>query len=121
MILYADHNRLLLRLFPDFFNLSGYHIHSCSDSSGASAAIKAPVEFALLLLEAELPGIGGIELVKQARQLKRHERTPIIVFSLDDRRHEALAAGATEFARKPGDLFALVDAAKRLLASPAAP
>lgn len=116
-ILYADTNYFLLRLFSDFFNVSGYYIHSCADGLTASAALAAPVHFDLLRLAAELPRIDGLELVKKARELPSRKETPIIVFSLEDRHDEALAAGATQFVRKPSDLFALVDAAKRLLAA----
>src|SRR3712207_9211297 len=49
--------------------------------------------------------------------LFRSKGTPVIIFSLEDRREEAFAAGATEFVRKPSDLFVLFDAAKRLLRS----
>ena len=116
-ILYADDNRFLLGLFKDFLGLSGYHIQSTSDGVTASAYLEAKVHFDLLLLSAELARVSGFELAKKARALPHREQTPIIIFSPEDRRAEALAAGATEFVSKPSDLFVMFDAAKRLLAA----
>ena len=116
-ILYADDNRFLLSLFKDFFGLSGYHVQSTSDGVTASAYLEAKVRFDLLLLSVELPRVDGFELAKKARAMPHRKQTPIIIFSVEDRRAEALAAGATESVRKPADLFVLFDAAKRLLAA----
>jgi CheY-like chemotaxis protein len=53
-------------------------------------------------------------LTRYARSLPRYRTTPIIMVSASDCRADARRAGMDLFLRKPDDMHALVDAARRL-------
>lgn len=66
-------------------------------------------------MDNELRDMTGLEVVKYARTLPHRESLPIILFSIEDCEKEAKAAGASEFLRKPHDLFRLLDITRRLI------
>jgi CheY-like chemotaxis protein len=69
----------------------------------------------LLILDNGLPNVSGIQLARYARQLPHCRKTPIIMFSADDLKDEARAAGINLFLRKPDEIDKLVDAVKGLI------
>lgn len=116
MILYVDDNRILLLTVKDTLELEGWHIDTCADGLDALAKIESRTRFDLLLLDNDLPGVGGLELTRRARDLKHRQHTPIIVISADEIEAEARRAGADEFLRKPNDIHSIVETISRLLA-----
>ena len=119
LVLYAEDNRLLALQVRDVLELAGCRVEHCADGVIAlamlrSAAVRA-VRYDLLLLDNELPSLGGLEIAREARQTKESRRTPIILLSLEDCAEAARAAGANEFLRKPNNLLTLADAVRRLL------
>jgi DNA-binding response OmpR family regulator len=68
-----------------------------------------------LIFDNHLPNVNGIELVRYARRLPHHERTPIIVLSASEAAMEAREAGADVFLRKPQDVGLLVETVKGLV------
>ena len=77
--------------------------------------------FDCLLVDIQMPGIDGIELVRRVRALGGYERTPILMITAKTQEPAikgAFDAGATDFLAKPIDLHELrdrVDAVTRLL------
>lgn len=60
----------------------------------------------LIIVDCEMPELGGIELISRVRAVSHHCETPIVMVthhSASEVRREALAAGATEFLSKPVD------------------
>jgi CheY-like chemotaxis protein len=92
--------------------LQGLPVQSVSAHSGEEALKQLLVnDFALILLDAQMPGMDGFET---ARHIKRRERTrhvPIIFLTAADRdAHLALrgyAAGAVDYLTKPFDPWVL--------------
>ncbi len=67
-------------------------------------------EIKLFLIDWNMPGLSGVELVKTIRAMKGYEETPIVMITIEGGRHsiiEALEAGATNYVLKPilADLF----------------
>ncbi len=60
-----------------------------------------------LVIDNNLPGLSGLELVQRARKMTHRRRIPIIVLSADDIEREAWRAGVNEFLRKPEQIDAL--------------
>jgi two-component system chemotaxis response regulator CheY len=64
----------------------------------------------LFLIDWNMPGLDGVELVKTIRRTKEYENTPIVMITVEGGRHsiiEALEAGVTNYVLKPilPDLF----------------
>ena len=69
-----------------------------------------------LVLDVHLPGMSGLDL--QAALVKSGVKCPIVfitAFDEDRPRREALAAGATEFLRKPIDSDRLITAISKAI------
>lgn len=83
----------------------GYDVTVAGDASEATALIDLH-HFDLILLDIKLPGISGLELLKQLRQSRGMLDTPIIVISGMGESGDIVAAlrsGANDFVTKPFD------------------
>jgi DNA-binding response OmpR family regulator len=93
----------------------GWDVETCSDGTTAMSKIASSTRYDLLLLDYDLPGADGVQLVQQARSLAYRQRMPIIILSgsLDER--SALLAGADALLRKPEDISAVTETIARLV------
>jgi CheY-like chemotaxis protein len=80
---------------------------------------------ALVILDLNLPGYGGLELLAAMRQVPTLAKTPIVIFTSSNSPSERLhaeAIGATAFLRKPtalGEFLAIGARFKELMSEPA--
>lgn len=116
LILLVEDDRTVAVAVRDTLEEEGWAVRHCADGAEARREIASDAHYALLLLDNELPGASGIELVRRARSLSRRCRTPIIMFSASDCEADARRAGANAFLRKPRDTAILVETVTRLLA-----
>lgn len=73
----------------------------------------------LVILDCSMPGMGGVEALRQIRSSPRHFATPVLMLTgrLSHQDEEiALRAGADEYLRKPFDPTELLVVAERLIA-----
>lgn len=117
LILYAEDNRILLHIVRDVLELAGWRVKHCESGSYAVAHLRHTEHFDLAIIDRELPGVDGLEVIRDARRQAHRKQTPIILLALKDCAAEARQAGADEFLRKPRDLLALVKTVRRLLAA----
>jgi two-component system chemotaxis response regulator CheY len=115
-ILYVEDNHLLLQTVKDILEMAGWHVEPCTDVGIALGLMEHRQHYNLLLIDNELRGITGLELIRRARQIPHLTDTPIILISLKDCAQEALLAGANAFLRKPNNLVELLDTIRQLLA-----
>lgn len=116
-ILYAEDNRSVMEAVKETLKLEGWRVDACVNGMTALRKLESYARYDLLLLDNELPGTSGLELVRQARALPHRERTPVLMLSASIDEAEARGAGADAFLRKPEDMLALVETIARLLAS----
>ncbi len=114
-ILLVEDNQHVLRALCARLEHAGWTVEACEDGSAALAKIESDARYDLLLLDHDLPGANGSEIIARARRLPHRRHTPIILCSGDMFREEALAAGADAFLRKPEEISELVATVKRLL------
>jgi two-component system chemotaxis response regulator CheY len=114
-ILYVEDNKLVSEAVCDLLECEGWTVELCADGNRALNRLAGGVRYDLLLLDNDLPGASGIELVRYARTLHYYRSTPIIMLSADERESEARGAGADLFLRKPDDIPALADVVRRLI------
>jgi two-component system chemotaxis response regulator CheY len=113
-ILYVEDSKLIARMVCDRLASEGWQVELCPDGLAALDRIAGAVQYDLLLLDNELPGMNGLELTRYARQFPRYRRTPIIMLSAGEHETEARAAGVDLFLRKPDEIEKLVEAVRRL-------
>lgn len=114
-ILHVEDNKLVAHTVRDSLESRGWVVDSCAEGITALSKIAGGGRYDLLLLDNDLPGVDGLELLRQARKLPHRRRTPVVIFSARDCETEAWRAGADAFLRKPEDLLALEDTIARLL------
>ncbi|HEY0082008.1 MAG TPA: response regulator [Pyrinomonadaceae bacterium] len=116
VILYLEDNRMLSEIVRDVLQFAGWYVKPESDSVHTWAMLDCSKEhFDLLLLDQEIRGINGLELVGRVRRMPHRKETPIILISLEDLAVEGREAGADAFLRKPNNLIELIDTIRRLL------
>ncbi|HEX8475171.1 MAG TPA: response regulator [Pyrinomonadaceae bacterium] len=116
-ILYVEDNRIVQDAVRETLRMEGWRVEICEDGETARRLIESDAPYDLLLVDNDLPGMSGMELVRLARSLRQRRNTPVIMLSASDSGLEARAAGADAFLRKPEDVLALVETIARLLAS----
>jgi CheY-like chemotaxis protein/predicted negative regulator of RcsB-dependent stress response len=116
LILHVEDNQEVAVAVRDVLEDEGWAVRHCADGAQARREIASDTHYDLLLLDNELPGANGIELMRRARSLPRRRQTPIIMLSASNCEAEARRAGADAFLRKPRDIALLVETVARLLA-----
>ncbi len=114
-ILYIEDYDLVLFTVKQLFEQEGWCVDVCRDGVAGMSRLEGSNDFDLIIVDAQLPGISGLELLRRARVLEHRRQTPIIIFTATDCREEASAAEADAYMVKPGGMRDLVAVCKRLL------
>jgi len=114
-ILHAEDNPIIAGILQDLAEHQGWDLDHCVEGEAALKQLASVVHYDLLLVDYELLGMNGLELVKRARNMVHRRFLPIVMMSgtLDER--EARHAGADAFLRKPQDIKLLGETITRLL------
>jgi two-component system alkaline phosphatase synthesis response regulator PhoP len=101
------------------FNLKseGFDVTHCLDGESGMAAM-ADQEFDLLMLDWMLPGVDGLEVLRQLR--KKNVSVPVLLLTARDSKEdivEGLDSGADDYLAKPFDLNILMARIRSLLRS----
>ncbi len=116
-ILHAEDDALVASAVREALRGEGWRVSTYADGPSALEEIEGPEPYDLLIIDKQLPGADGLELVARARELPHRQNVPVIVLSASgEARREARRAGASAFLRKPEDMPALVETIARLLA-----
>jgi CheY-like chemotaxis protein len=116
-ILHAEDDALVASAVREVLRGEGWRVSTCADGPSALREIEGPEPYDLLIIDKQLPGADGLELVARARELPHRQHVPVIMLSASsDAAREARRAGASAFLRKPDDMHALTETIARLLA-----
>jgi CheY-like chemotaxis protein len=116
-ILHAEDDALVASAVRAALRGEGWRVSTCADGTSALGEIEGPEHYDLIIIDKQLPGADGLELVCRARELPHRQHVPVIVLSAHgDAEREARRAGASAFLRKPEDMHALAETVARLLA-----
>ncbi|MGP6146214.1 response regulator transcription factor [Jeotgalibaca sp. A122] len=99
-ILVVDDEERIRKLLNLYLNKEGYETQEVSDGISALDLMKIH-DYDLVLLDIMLPGIDGIQIIKEIRKIKE---TPIIMISArgeENHRVEGFQAGADDYIVKP--------------------
>jgi CheY-like chemotaxis protein len=107
-------NPLLFAL--ELLHDQGWSVETCADGNTALVKLSANARYDLLLIDYDLPGVNGLELVRRARNLTHRADTPIVMLSASPVEAAAREAGADVFLQKPRDVGSLVETITSLIA-----
>ncbi len=116
-ILYIEDHPAQSDIMKQMLEFSGYEVVLAS--SGEEGIVKARKEQPdVILMDLRMPGIGGIEAIKQLKQDTSVSEIPVVVLSAwtsQRNREDAEAAGAAKFLAKPVDTKRLMKEIHELL------
>ncbi len=115
-ILVVDDDENFRSMLLELLETSGYMAHGVEDGEAALALLRE-MAFDLLLVDLRMPGMGGIELIREAKNLHPDARFIILTGYGDTKSAiEGLSLGATDILEKPiRDLRALESAVELAL------
>jgi CheY-like chemotaxis protein len=114
-ILHIEDHKLVAQLVKDLLVAENWRVELCVDGDTALRKLTDEDRYDAIVVDYELPGLSGIELVKRARKITHRRRTPIIMLSASDYETEAWRAGVDAFLRKPEQINQLPTTISRLL------
>jgi CheY-like chemotaxis protein len=114
-ILHAEDNQQLATLINEMFSGEAWRVELCVDGDAALRKLTSDERYDLLLVDNELPGLGGLDLVKRARKMTHRRRTPIVMLSGTDCETDAWRAGVDAFLKKPEQINEVPSTVIRLL------
>lgn len=114
-ILYVEDNQIVTDAVRETLESEGWKVDVCAEGISGLTRIVGGTHYNLLLLDNEVPGLKGLELVRLARKLPHRRRTPIIMLSAAECETEAWRAGVDAFLKKPDEVLAVVKTITRLL------
>jgi len=117
-ILYVEDYEQVLMTVQQLLELEGWRVEICRDAESALTLLEGGEYFDVIVLDAKLGGMSGLELLRRARALSLYARTPVVMFTATDCEDEAASAGANAFLRKPSGIRDLVATVERLLNDP---
>lgn len=114
-ILHAEDNQELATLISEMFAGEAWRVELCMDGDAALRKLTSDERYDLLLVDNELPGLSGLDLVKRARKMTHRRRTPIVMLSGTDCETDAWRAGVDAFLKKPEQINEVPSTVTRLL------
>ena len=114
-ILHIEDDKTIATVAREIFEEEGWQVETCEDGNAGIEHISGRVHYDFLLIDYDLPGINGLELVRRARRLVHRSRTPVGVLSATPVEAEAREAGADVFLQKPQDIGLLAETVGALL------
>ena len=105
-ILIVDDQESNLFLLEQMLKEDGYQCVSSTVDPFAVNALHAANQYDLILLDLNMPGKDGFQVIEELKKLKSEGYVPILVITAQsDHKLEALTAGAKDFISKPFDLM----------------
>ena len=116
-LLHVEDDVMVANLVNETLALEGWEIETCTEGTVAMERIAGHAHYDLLLLDYDLPGVNGVQLIKHARSLAHRRAIPIIILSATLDEKAACMAGADASLRKPEDISRVAETVARLLQS----
>ena len=117
-IVLIDDDRSWAQATADLLRAEGFEVQTADNGERGLELLEETTPL-LVILDAHLPRLGGLEVLREVRQSKM--QLPVLIVSADDRSaliNQAMGEGASGFLRKPIAAGLLLRAIRRLTATP---
>lgn len=117
-IFLVDDSATILLSISSILTKAGYAIEKASNAEDALRKFNAGVQVDLLISDLNMPGMSGIELIKEVRKLPAYKFMPILFLTTESqqsKRAEAKAAGASGWIVKPATADDLLNTIKLVM------
>ena len=112
-IFLVDDSATILLSISGILSKAGYGVEKAPSALDALKKFQAGVKVDLLITDLNMPGMNGIEFIREVRKLPNYRFMPILFLTTESQQSkklEAKAAGATGWIVKPFDPERLVAA-----------
>jgi len=114
-ILHVENNKHIANLVGEMFPADEWLVELCTDGDSALRKLTGNDHYDLLLVDSDLPGLSGLDLVQRARKITHRRRTPIVMLSGSNCETAAWKAGVDAFLGRPEQISELPSTISRLL------
>jgi two-component system chemotaxis response regulator CheY len=114
-VLHVEDDEQIAKLVHEMFASEEWVVELCADGDSALEKLTGNDHYDLLVVDNDLPGLSGLNLVQRARKITHRRRTPIVMLSGSNCETEAWGAGVQAFLRKPEQIGELPSTINRLL------
>ncbi len=118
-ILLVDDSPTILMSMTDILVKAGYRAEKASSGPDALSKVNnGTLQLSLIITDYHMPGMTGVELIKQMRKITTYRFMPILVLTTEsqqDKRNEAKSAGATGWLVKPVPADKLIQVIKQVV------
>jgi two-component system, chemotaxis family, chemotaxis protein CheY len=117
-VMLVDDSATILLSISNILTKAGYAVEKASNAQEGLAKFKANTKVDLLVTDLNMPGMNGIEFIKEVRKLPGYKFMPILFLTTESqqsKRLEAKAAGASGWLVKPATADAFLDTIKLVL------
>ena len=115
----VDDSATILLSISSILGKAGYAVEKAANAELALQKFNAAVKVDLLITDLNMPGMNGIELIREVRKLPAYKFVPILFLTTEsqqERKAEAKAAGASGWIVKPATADELLNTIKLVLA-----
>jgi two-component system, chemotaxis family, chemotaxis protein CheY len=117
-IFLVDDSATILLSISNVLGKAGYSVEKASNAEEALKKFGAGIKIDLLITDLNMPGMNGIELIKEVRKLSTYRFVPILFLTTESqqsRKQEAKAAGASGWIVKPATADELLNTIKLVI------
>lgn len=116
-VLIVDDNASILEVMEIMLRDAGYTVKTESDPAMVKTSIHEFIPD-LILLDLWMPGINGINIIKDLKNKKSTKKIPVIIISaLNGAEENARKIGASDFIAKPFDMDLMLEMVKKHMSS----
>ncbi|MCB1886178.1 MAG: response regulator [Rhodocyclaceae bacterium] len=117
-IFLVDDSATILLSISSILQKAGFETEKASNAEEALKKFNGGVKADLLITDLNMPGMNGIELIKEMRKLSAYKFMPILFLTTESqqsRKAEAKAAGASGWIVKPATAEVLLNTVRLVL------
>ena len=117
-IFLVDDSATILLSISNILTKAGFETEKAANAEEALRKFQSGVKVDLLITDLNMPGMNGIDLIKEVRKLPNYRFMPILFLTTESqqtKRAEAKAAGASGWLVKPATAESLLNTIKLVL------
>lgn len=117
-ILLVDDSTTILLSISSILGKAGYAVEKAANAEEALKKFNAGIKLNLLITDLNMPGMNGIELIREVRKLPAYKFLPILFLTTESqqaKKQEAKAAGASGWIVKPATADELLSTIKLVI------